>query len=81
MFRAEFEPSHFFGAKKGDEDFIWLTRKTLRDYENKLKNCFLDWLNNDQQKTTKVFSMLDANVAEEFEKRSKPFNMVCTNLL
>lgn len=48
----------------------------LRDYETRLKNKFLDWLINEPKKIEKIFSLLDANVCLEFEKRSKPFHMV-----
>lgn len=48
----------------------------LRELETKLKDRFLFWLHNDEDKSKKVFDELSADVKEDFEKRLRPFNMV-----
>ncbi|CAD5222230.1 unnamed protein product [Bursaphelenchus xylophilus] len=73
--KAEFEPSKFFGYKSGSLECVWLNRTQLRNFETQLKQRFLDWLHNDQEKIEKVFSKLESDVKEEFDKRMKPFNM------
>ncbi|CEF68343.1 Helicase, C-terminal domain and DNA/RNA helicase, DEAD/DEAH box type, N-terminal domain and Helicase, superfamily 1/2, ATP-binding domain and P-loop containing nucleoside triphosphate hydrolase domain-containing protein [Strongyloides ratti] len=69
------EPVKFFGAKK-NENKIWLNRDKLRSLENELKTRFMYLLENDEDKFQKVLKELKKNVETEFEKRSKPFNMI-----
>lgn len=44
-----------------------------------MKERFLYWMNEDKTKIDKIFTRLEAEVKEDFEKRSKPFDMVKTN--
>jgi len=53
----------------------------LRQFENALKNRFVQWMNEDKTKIDKIFEILEKEVGEEFEKRSKPYDMVCLLLL
>lgn len=55
---------------------VWLTRRMIRKLEQGLKERFLHWLHHDETKSNQVFSRLQADLKEEFEKRMKPFNMV-----
>ena len=55
---------------------VWLTRQQIRKLEQCLKERFLDWLHNNEAKSTQVFTRLQAALKDEFEKRMKPFNMV-----
>jgi len=48
----------------------------LRQFENALKNRFVQWMNEDKTKIDKIFEILEKEVGEEFEKRSKPYDMV-----
>lgn len=70
-------PIKFFNYEIGANKDVWLSRKDLRNYENHLKQTIIDWLNNtDKEKINKVFNALDISTHDDFEKRSKPFNMV-----
>uniref|UniRef100_A0A0N5BAM6 Helicase ATP-binding domain-containing protein n=1 Tax=Strongyloides papillosus TaxID=174720 RepID=A0A0N5BAM6_STREA len=69
------EPIKFFGAKK-NENKLWLNRDKLRSLENELKKRFMHLLETDEEKFQKVLKELKKNVETEFEKRSKPFNMI-----
>ncbi|KAI1712367.1 DEAD/DEAH box helicase domain-containing protein [Ditylenchus destructor] len=74
--KEKFEPTKFFNFTPGTEDqFVWLTRPQLRAYETELRKWFMNWVENDPEKCDKIFALLGRNVEDEFEKRSKPFNM------
>lgn len=77
MLRIEFEPCKFFGYEPGSPSLVWLTRTDIRSLETALKTRFLDWLKNDPKKVEDVFARLEKQVKDEFDKRSKPFHMVC----
>ena len=82
LFRKEFEPTKYFNQlcrvdeKSPDGGAVWLNRKHLRQFESALKDRFIQWMNEDKTKIDKIFERLENDVSEEFEKRSKPFNMV-----
>lgn len=59
---------------------MWLTRSMLRNLENGLRERFLYWLHHEEEKSKQVFSKLESDVKDEFEKRMKPFNMYRTAL-
>uniref|UniRef100_A0A1I8AIS0 Helicase ATP-binding domain-containing protein n=1 Tax=Steinernema glaseri TaxID=37863 RepID=A0A1I8AIS0_9BILA len=71
---AEFEPCKFFKYEQ-NKDQVWLTRGDLRNLENALKKRFMEWLEQDESKMLKVLEKMGEKVTEDFEKRSKPFNM------
>jgi len=81
-FRKDFEPTKYFtqlcrvDEKSPDSGAAWLNRKDLRQFENALKNRFVQWMNEDKTKIDKIFEILEKEVGEEFEKRSKPYDMV-----
>lgn len=75
FFREEFEPCKFFGHKEGEKD-VWLTREQLRNFENGLKNRFVEWLKNDRDKLDKFLTRIGRNAADELECRSHPFDQV-----
>jgi len=53
----------------------------LRDFEDKLRDRFLLWMEKDQEKSEAIFSSLSEKISTEFEKRAKPFNMVTKDLV
>uniref|UniRef100_A0AC35TV20 Helicase ATP-binding domain-containing protein n=1 Tax=Rhabditophanes sp. KR3021 TaxID=114890 RepID=A0AC35TV20_9BILA len=69
------EPVRFFGAKK-NENKLWLNRNKLRSLEDGLKKRFMHLLIGDEVKFNNILGQLRSNVHQEFEKRSKPFNMI-----
>ncbi|KAK0416353.1 hypothetical protein QR680_012435 [Steinernema hermaphroditum] len=71
---SEFEPCKFFKYEQ-NKDHAWLTRGNLRDLENALKTRFMEWLEQDEAKMLKVLEKMGEKVMEDFERRSKPFNM------
>ncbi|TKR77167.1 hypothetical protein L596_018187 [Steinernema carpocapsae] len=71
---AEFEPCKFFKFEQNKTQ-TWLTRADLRGLENALKKRFMEWLEQDEAKMLKVLEKMGEKVMEDFEKRSKPFNM------
>lgn len=79
--KKEFEPTKYFiqlcraDEKSPDGGAVWLNRKDLRKFENALKNRFVQWMNEDKTKIDKIFERLEKEVSEEFEKRSKPYDM------
>lgn len=83
--KKQFAPTKYFkdaaerDAKErglAEMDKVWLNRKILRDYEKALKEKFMDWLLNDESKSRAMFEKLEAEVEDELEYRSKPFDMV-----
>lgn len=83
--KKHFTPTKYFkdaaerDAKErglAEMDKVWLNRKILRDYEKALKEKFMDWLLNDELKSRAMFEKLEAEVEDELEYRSKPFDMV-----
>lgn len=83
--REEFEPVKYFKqfhtemdtTKRVDAGVIWINRMDLRKLESALKERFVQWMNEDKNKIDSIFSRLEADVKDEFDKRSKLFNMVC----
>ncbi|CAK5020502.1 unnamed protein product [Meloidogyne enterolobii] len=79
--KKDFEPTKYFtqlcrvDEKSPDSGAAWLNRKDLRQFENALKNRFVQWMNEDKTKIDKIFEILEKEVGEEFEKRSKPYDM------
>lgn len=80
--KGEFEPIKYFkqlhsadASPPEDGGAIWINRVDLRKLEDALKNRFIEWMNEDKSKIDQIFARLEVDVKEEFEKRSKPFNM------
>lgn len=48
----------------------------MRLLETALKDRFILWMKEDKEKIGRIFERLETEIHEEFEKRSKPFDMV-----
>jgi hypothetical protein len=77
LLRVQFEPCKYFGYEPGSDKPVWLTRSDIRSLEITLKTRFLDLSKNDPHKVNEVIARLKKPVKAEFDKRSKPFHMVC----
>ncbi|KAL3083269.1 hypothetical protein niasHS_011071 [Heterodera schachtii] len=75
--RDEFEPRRFFKTffTGNSADPIWLNREHLRHFETALKERFVHWMQEDKSKIGRIFTRLESEVQNEFEKRSKMNNM------
>lgn len=75
-YRKEFEPCSFFNYKPGGEK-VWLSREDIRRLEVALKNHFLEWLQMNPERASKVLQQIGSNIEDELDFRSRPFDQVC----